>query len=56
MSTLLRKDVPAACKWDPEGCSFAILFMNVCTPLIDKWTTPKTFGAVKTTKKGGAKA
>jgi electron transport complex protein RnfD len=39
----------------PEGCSFGILFMNVCTPLIDKWTTPKTFGAVKV-KKGGAKA
>ena len=39
----------------PEGCSFGILFMNVCTPLIDKWTTPKTFGAVKA-KKGGAKA
>jgi len=40
----------------PEGCSFGILFMNVCTPLIDKWTTPKTFGAVKPAKKGGAKA
>ena len=39
----------------PEGCSFGILFMNVCTPLIDKWTTPKTFGAVKA-KKGGAQA
>lgn len=34
----------------PEGCSFAILFMNVLTPLIDKWTTPKTFGAVKPAK------
>lgn len=31
----------------PEGCSFAILFMNVLTPLIDKWTMPRTFGAVK---------
>lgn len=40
----------------PEGCSFAILFMNVFTPLIDKWTTPKTFGAVKPAKKGGAQA
>lgn len=39
----------------PEGCSFGILFMNVLTPLVDKWTTPKTFGAVKA-KKGGAKA
>lgn len=34
----------------PEGCSFAILFMNILTPLIDKWTTPKTFGAVKPSK------
>jgi len=40
----------------PEGCSFGILFMNVLTPLIDKWTTPKTFGAVKPAKKGGAQA
>ena len=31
----------------PEGCSFAILFMNVCTPLIDKFTMPKPFGEVK---------
>ncbi len=30
----------------PEGCSFAILFMNVMTPLIDKLTIPKTFGEV----------
>ncbi len=34
----------------PEGCSFAILFMNVLTPLIDKWTAPRTFGAVKPPK------
>ena len=42
----------------PEGCSFGILFMNVLTPLIDKWTAPKTFGAVKPVKpgKGGAAA
>ena len=47
----------------PEGCSFAILFMNVLTPLIDKWTMPRTFGAVKPAKakkseakQGGAKA
>ena len=32
----------------PEGCSFAILFMNVATPMIDKFTTPKPFGEVKT--------
>lgn len=31
----------------PEGCSFAILFMNVCTPLIDKFTMPVRFGEVK---------
>ncbi len=31
----------------PEGCSFAILFMNVCSPLIDRWTAPKYFGEVK---------
>lgn len=31
----------------PEGCSFAILFMNVVTPLIDKYTVPRTFGEVK---------
>ncbi len=31
----------------PEGCSFAILFMNVMTPLIDRFTVPKIFGEVK---------
>ena len=31
----------------PEGCSFAILFMNVCTPLIDRFTMPAHFGEVK---------
>ncbi|MDD3213160.1 MAG: RnfABCDGE type electron transport complex subunit D [Eubacteriales bacterium] len=36
----------------PEGCSFAILFMNVLTPLIDKLTTPKPFGYVKPAKAG----
>ena len=40
----------------PEGCSFGILFMNVLTPFIDKWTAPKTFGAVKPAKKGGSVA
>ena len=38
----------------PEGCSFAILFMNVLTPFIDKWTMPKSFGTEKI--KGGANA
>ncbi len=31
----------------PEGCSFAILFMNVCTPLINRFTQPRIFGEVK---------
>ena len=31
----------------PEGCSYAILLMNVFTPLIDKLTMPKPFGEVK---------
>ncbi|MBQ9307772.1 MAG: RnfABCDGE type electron transport complex subunit D [Clostridia bacterium] len=31
----------------PEGCSFAILFMNVMTPMIDRFTVPKIFGEVK---------
>lgn len=31
----------------PEGCSFAILFMNVCAPMIDRFTMPKRFGEVK---------
>ena len=31
----------------PEGCSFAILFMNVCTPLIDRFTASHPFGEVK---------
>ena len=31
----------------PEGVSYSILLMNVATPLIDRWTTPKVFGSVK---------
>lgn len=31
----------------PEGVSFSILLMNIVTPLIDKYTAPKKFGAVK---------
>lgn len=31
----------------PEGVSFAILLMNVCTPLIDKYVKTKTFGGAK---------
>jgi electron transport complex protein RnfD len=29
----------------PEGVSFSILIMNVLTPLIDKYTVPRPFGA-----------
>ena len=39
----------------PEGVSFAILLMNICTPLIDKAIKPRPFGAVKAKKEGGAK-
>jgi len=34
----------------PEGCSFAILFMNVLTPLIDRFTGSKPFGYEKPVK------
>lgn len=31
----------------PEGVSYAILLMNVCTPFIDKYVKTKTFGGAK---------
>lgn len=31
----------------PEGVSFAIILMNVATPLIERFTIPKAFGEVK---------
>ncbi len=31
----------------PEGVSYSILLMNIAVPLIDRYTTPKTFGFVK---------
>ncbi|MCX7708419.1 MAG: RnfABCDGE type electron transport complex subunit D [Clostridia bacterium] len=31
----------------PEGVSFAILLMNIVTPLIDRYTIPKSFGGEK---------
>lgn len=31
----------------PEGCSFAILLMNLAAPLIEKVTRPRAFGEVK---------
>ena len=46
----------------PEGFSFALLVMNIITPLIDKYVVPKPFGYVKPIKqkkrrgKGGEKA
>ncbi len=38
----------------PEGVSFAILLMNLCVPLIDRYTRPAVFG-VKKNKKEVAK-
>ncbi len=35
----------------PEGVSYAILFMNILTPYINKWTATKPFGAVGGKKK-----
>lgn len=34
----------------PEGVSYSILLMNLCTPLIDRFTAPKKFGYVKPVK------
>ncbi len=34
----------------PEGVSYSILLMNLCVPLIDRWTAPKKFGYVKPVK------
>lgn len=31
----------------PEGVSYSILLMNLCVPLIEKFTEPKVFGEVK---------
>ena len=31
----------------PEGTMFAILLMNLVTPLIDKYIKPRVFGEVK---------
>ncbi|MDR2527835.1 MAG: RnfABCDGE type electron transport complex subunit D, partial [Synergistaceae bacterium] len=31
----------------PEGVSYSILIMNVTVPVIDRWTTPRVFGEVK---------
>lgn len=34
----------------PEGVSFAILFMNILSPYIEKWCAPRPFGGVKNEK------
>ncbi len=31
----------------PEGVSISILVMNLLTPLIEKWTTPRTLGGIR---------
>ncbi len=31
----------------PEGVSYSILFMNIASPIIDKYTSPRVFGEVK---------
>ncbi len=42
----------------PEGVCYAILFMNVCAPLIEMYVRPRRFGAVKSARapaRGGAR-
>ena len=39
---LLRRFSPM-----PEGCSYAILMLNLCVPLIDRFTRPRVYGEVK---------
>ena len=34
----------------PEGVSFSILLMNICVPLIDRFTRPRVYGTVKPKK------
>lgn len=31
----------------PDGVAFAVIFMNICVPLIDAYTQPRVFGHVK---------
>lgn len=38
----------------PEGVMFSILFMNAAVPLINKYTKPKIYGAVKETENAKA--
>lgn len=36
----------------PEGVCYAILFMNVCSPLIESYVRPRRFGATRARKAG----
>ena len=40
----------------PEGVMYAILLMNGATPLIDRYTQPRIYGALKKKKKKEAGA
>jgi Na+-translocating ferredoxin:NAD+ oxidoreductase subunit D len=31
----------------PDGVAFAVIFMNICVPLIDAHTQPRVFGHSK---------
>ena len=35
----------------PEGVTYAILFMNIATPLIDKYVKPRVYGSAKEARK-----
>ena len=39
----------------PEGVTYAILFMNIVTPLLDKYINPRIYGEPKKERKGGEK-
>ena len=36
----------------PEGVTYAILFMNIVTPLLDKYIKPRVYGEPKKEKEG----
>lgn len=40
----------------PEGVSFSILFMNVCTPLIDRLIRPRPYGITRERMRAGKEA
>lgn len=48
--TMVLRTVPSGAY--PEGVSFAILLMNATTPLINRATRPRVFGAEKRSKQG----